>query len=339
MPTTSERRRATIEDVAKEARVSAMTVSRVINKTGSVAPKTAERVTTAIAHLNYIPHKGAQSLGGRRTKTIGLVFPEISELFFFEMIRGVESAAIENGYAFLLYRPQLEEVLDMPLGEHNTDGLIIVTHGLSETLLKRLHARGFPMVLLHRTPPAGLAIPSVTFENKRGAYNMVEHLLRCGYRRIAFLAGPACNEDSQWREAGYREALAAHNIPFEPGLIGQGEFDDPTAEAVVTRWIGDGMRMDAVFAGDDVSARGAMRAIRNAGLRVPNDIAVAGFDDTLLSQYLNPPLSTVRVPIEAAGWLAAERLIGLIRSEEVVPLTLLPTELVIRDSCGWYGDQ
>ena len=136
-----------------------MTVSRVINRTGAVAPETAERVDAAISELNYIPNTGARSLGGRRTETIGLVFPEISEIFFFEMMRGVEAVAIENGYAFLLYRPRLDEMLDMPLGEHNTDGLIVVTDGLPETLLKRLHAHGFPMVLLHRSAPDGYGDP------------------------------------------------------------------------------------------------------------------------------------------------------------------------------------
>ena len=181
----------------------------------------------------------------------------------------------------------------------------------------------------------GTAIPSVTFENKAGAYAMVEHLLRCGHRRIAFLAGPSGNEDASWRALGYRQALAHHDILVTPALIGQGDFDDSTAERVVEDWLRSDLEMDAIFAGDDVSAQGAMRAVQAAGLRIPHDIAVVGFDDTILSRYLNPPLTTVHAPIEEAGHCAAERLISQIRGEPVAPLTLLPTELVIRDSCGW----
>lgn len=334
MPAASDRRRATIEDVASQAHVSAMTVSRVINKTGAVAPATAERVYAAIAKLDYIPHKGARMLVGRHTETIGLVFPEFSETFFFEMIRGVEATAVDNGYAFLLYRPRPDEMLDMPLGEHNSDGLIVVTDGLPEVLLRRLHARRFPVVLLHRSPPKGLSIPSVTFENKRGAYEMAAHLIGCGHRRIAFLAGPPGNEDSYWREVGYRAAMAAHDIPVDPTLIGLGQFDDKTSETLLTAWLDHGVQMDAIFAGDDVSARGAMRAVHNAGLRIPDDIAVVGFDDIVLSQYLNPPLTTVRAPIEEAGRIAAQQLICRIQGRETELLTLLPTELVIRGSCG-----
>ncbi|NJN54948.1 MAG: LacI family transcriptional regulator [Anaerolineae bacterium] len=186
-------------------------------------------------------------------------------------------------------------------------------------------------------PPANTDIPCVTFENKEGARQMTEHLITCGHRRIAFLAGPVGNEDAQWREQGYREALAAHDLPVDPTLIVQGDFDGEVAATAVTHLLHTTAHIDAIFAADDESARGALQAIQQSGQRVPADIALAGFDDSLLSQYLNPPLTTVRAPIEAAGRAAASQLIQLIQTGRTAALTLLPTELVIRQSCGWQN--
>lgn len=334
----SATKRATIKEVAAQAGVSIMTVSRVINETGPVAEETTERVLAAISALNYLPHRGARALASQKTHTIGLLFPEVNDLFFFQLMRGMQQFLLPNGYDLLLYstaRPAELDAFHLPLGQHNTDGLMIFTDSLDEATLRRLHAARFPMVLLHRTPPAGVDIPSVSFENKDGAVKMVAHLLRCGHRRIAFLAGAPENEDSAWREAGYREALATADIAFDPQLLGVGRFEEETAVTVVTRWLKEKRPIDAIFAADDVSARGAIRAVQLAGLRVPEDIAVVGFDDALLSQYIDPPLTTVKAPIEEAGRAAAQQLLKLINTGTADPLTLLPTELVIRRSCGW----
>ncbi|UCC53864.1 MAG: LacI family DNA-binding transcriptional regulator, partial [Anaerolineaceae bacterium] len=333
-------RNVTIEDVAQHAAVSAMTVSRYLNNTGPVADKTAERIQAAIQELNYIPHQGARALAAKKTNTIGLILPEMSDIFFFQLIHGIQEIVTLNQYNLLLYStPQHEEldVLKLPLGRHNTDGLIIFTNSLNDTSLRRLNRRNFPLVLLHQTPPEDLNIPSVTFENKQGAYQMVEHLVRCGHERIAFLAGAPENEDAYWRERGYREALADHNLLYDPDLIADAGFNVELTIQIVARWLNEGKEIDAIFAADDVSARGAIHAVKVAGKRVPEDIAVAGFDDVLLSQYVDPPLTTVRAPIEEAGRAAATQLLHLIRHEPADSLTLLPTELVIRRSCGWHG--
>lgn len=328
----------TIEDVAQRAGVSAMTVSRLLNNTGPVANKTAERIQAAILELNYIPHQGARALAAQKTNTIGLILPEMSDIFFFQLIRGIQQTVTREQISLLLYSttsPEDLDVLNLPLGRHNTDGLIIFTDSLNETTLRRLHGSRFPMVLLLRTPPEDLDIPSVAFENKDGAHQMVDHLVRCGHRRIAFLAGAPENEDSYWRETGYREALANHQILFDPELVADAGFDEDTADLTVTHWLRSGKAIDAIFAADDVSARGAIRAVQAAGLRVPQDIAVVGFDDALLSEYVDPPLTTVRAPIEEAGRIAATQLLRLIHNEPADRLTLLPTRLIIRRSCGW----
>lgn len=328
----------TIEDVAERAGVSAMTVSRFLNHTGPVADRTGERIHRAIQDLNYIPHQGARALAARKTNTVGLIFPEMSDVFFFQLIHGIQQTVAPNQFDLLLYsttNPEELDVLNLPLGRHNTDGLIVFTDSLNETALRRLHGIQFPLVLLLRTPPEGLEIPSVAFENKDGAYRMVEHLVRCGHKRIAFLAGEPGNEDAYWREKGFHEALADCQISHDPELMAAADFDSDTVAHIVTQWLAEGKTMDAIFAADDVSARGAIRAIQAAGLRVPDDIAVVGFDDALLSQHIDPPLTTVRAPIEEAGRAAATQLLHLIHNEPADPLTLLPTELIIRRSCGW----
>jgi DNA-binding LacI/PurR family transcriptional regulator len=173
------------------------------------------------------------------------------------------------------------------------------------------------------------------FENKQGARLIVEHLIAAhGRRRIAFLAGPGGNEDSYWRERGYREALAAHGLPFDPALEAAGGFNDRQAFESVGDLLKSNVAMDAIFAGDDESAMGALEALRAAGRRVPEQMAVVGFDDVPSSRHLTPPLTTVRAPIEQAGREAARQLISLIRTGHAEPKLLLPTELVIRQSCG-----
>lgn len=328
----------TIDDVADYAGVSAMTVSRYLNNTGPVSERTAEKVRAAILKLNYIPHQGARALAANKTNTIGLILPEMSDVFFFQLIHGIQQITSRSQFDLLLYsttNPDELSVLNLPLGRHNTDGLLIFTDSLNEVALRRLYAIDFPMVLLLRTAPADIAIPSVSFENKDGAYKMVEHLLACGHRRIAFLAGAPENEDAYWRKRGYCEALADHDISYEPQLTAEAGFDELTAYSLVLEWLNQGLSLDAIFAADDVSARGALQAVKSAGKSVPADIAVVGFDDALLSQYTDPPLTTVRAPIEQAGRVAATQLLRIIHGEAADPLTLLSTELVIRQSCGW----
>jgi LacI family transcriptional regulator len=332
--------RVTIGDVARRAGVSIATVSRVINGTAPVAEETAARVRATIAALNYVPRAAARSLASRRTDTLGLLCPKISGYFFPPLLRGIEAGARENGFDLLIHstqgradpagRPR------RPLGEHNTDGLLVFTDSLDETELTRLHTIGFPMVLLHRSPPDGLDIPCVTFENKAGARKLLEHLIQVhDYRRIAFLRGPEEHEDSYWREMGYRETLAAHSIPFDPTLVATGGFDEEEAQAPVERWLQDGVEIEAIFAGDDEAASGAITALRRGGKRVPEDVAVVGFDDSPIAHHLTPlPLTTVRAPIEEAGLAAARQLAQLIRTGQAESLVLLPTELVVRRSCG-----
>jgi DNA-binding LacI/PurR family transcriptional regulator len=331
--------RPTIADVAERAGVSIATVSRVINQTGPVAEETAAQVQVAIAELKYVPHAAARGLASRKTQTLGLLLPGISDQFTAAMLRGIEAGAREGGYDLLIHCTHTESgtspTLRRRLGEHNPDGLLIFIDSLDEDELTRLYQLRFPMVLLHRTPPASLNIPCVTFENKSGSRKLIDHLIEVhGRRRIAFLTGPEGNEDSYWREMGYREALAAHGLHFDPALVAPGGFNLMLAQISVEKWFEQDLEIDAIFSGDDEAGIGALTALQRADKRVPDDIALVGFDDIDVSRYLVPSLTTVRAPIEQAGREAAQQLVQLIQVGQADPLVLFPTELVIRRSCG-----
>ncbi len=330
---------ATIHDVAALAGVSIATVSRVINGSSRVSVPVKTKVQEAIASLNFVPQTAARVLAAKKTNTIGLILPEISGFYFSPLLHGIEEAISDTEYDLLVHSSVSRQDNASPptgkLGEHNTDGLLIYTASVSTEEISRLHSHGFPMVLLLQSPPDDLKIPSVTIENKTGAFKIVNHLIEAhGHRKIAFLAGPENEEDATWREQGYREALTSHGISINNKLISMGGFDTPTAQNSVAEWISKGVKFDAIFAADDDSAIGAINALQYTDLRVPEDIAIVGFDDVYVSQYLSPPLTTVQVPIEQAGYTAAAQLIHLLRQEAVEPHVQLPTKLIIRRSCG-----
>jgi LacI family transcriptional regulator, galactose operon repressor len=329
----------TIKDVAKYAGVSIATVSRVLNKTGSVQNDTAIRVFAAVEALKYHPNAVARILARKQTETIGLLLPIISGDFFAEMLQGIENGVVEAGYDLLIHttfaavnpRPFIKHVL----GEHNTDGLIVFTSSLDEDELHRLYDIGLPMVLLHRSPPQGLNIPYITVENKNGTCSVVEHLIEVhGKRRIVFLRGLQDQEDSAWRELGYRQALERHGIPFDPDLTETGNYSHQDSQVAMKRLIDRGVSFDAVFAGNDEAASGVLATLLVEGFLVPQDIALAGFDNSNLALYLSPPLTTINAHIQQVGYAAAQQLVRLIQTGQADPITLLPTELVIRRSCG-----
>jgi DNA-binding LacI/PurR family transcriptional regulator len=326
---------ATISDVAKHAGVSIATVSRVLNGKTPVQADKAERVRQAIAELNFVPRPAARTLASSKTNTIGLVFSEIRGAFFPHLLKGIEAQLHEAGYELLVYSTHSDRPIKRkPIGEHNTDGLLVFTTSLEKEEIARLYKINFPMVLMHETPPEGMSIPVITVENKDGAAMLVNHLIEHGRRRIVFLRGPEGHEDSVWRERGYREALAAHNIPFDEALVSSGEFDQETAYHAIKKLIQDGVDFDAVFAGDDDASIGVYRALKEARRLIPDDVAVVGFDDVEFARYISPPLTTVRAPIEEVGREAVCQLLALLNGEQAQSLVLKRTELVIRESCG-----
>jgi len=337
---TPSHRPPTIADVARLAGVSIATVSRVLNGSAPVVPETTERIQAAIEELHYVPRAAARGLASLRTDTIGLLLPEIGEAFFSALLRGIETEARIAGYDLLIHATSHITHASTPaprrsLAEHNTDGLIVFTQSIDEEELARLHSINFPLVLLFQSSPASLGIPAVLIENQQGARKVVEHLIEVhGCRRIAFLRGPQGNEDSMQREAGYREALELHGISVDPALIGTGGFNQEEASAMVQQWLTQGIEFDAVFAGDDDAAAGVLSVLHRAGIRIPQSVKVAGFDDSPVACYLLPPLTTVRAPIEQVGREAVRQLVRLIGGAPSQGLSLMHTELVTRESCG-----
>jgi DNA-binding LacI/PurR family transcriptional regulator len=330
------RKRPTISDVARLAGVSISTVSRVVNGTGPVAEETVAHVRQAIETLNYTPSAAARSLAGRKTKTIGLILPQISGAFFAPMLLGIESAARQAGFGLLVHaHGPANGDNPVSVGPHNADGVLVFTSCLDDQEIAQLHAEGVPVVLLFRTPPHGLDIPAIFFENTDATQRLVTHLIEAhGRKQIAFLQGPAGNEESAQREAGYRAALAAHRIAVNPELVGAGNFTEMDARRTVEAWLRRGLAFDAIFTGDDDAATGAIMALRAAGRRVPEDVAVVGFDDAPYARLIEPPLTTVRAPIEEAGLQAVRQLISVVQTGKAGGLMRLPTEVVIRRSCG-----
>ncbi len=326
----------TITDVAQLAGVSIATVSRVLNASTPVVEETAQRVRAAVDELQFVPRTAARVLASRKTNTIGLLFSEIRGAFFAHLLQGIESQLRSAGYELLIYSTQSDHPTKRkPLGEHNTDGLLVFTSSLETEELRRLNKINFPVVLMHQTPPEGMNIPVITIENKDGAEMLVSHLIeKHGRRRIVFLQGPEGHEDSQWRERGYRDALDAHGIPFDPELIVTGEFDEEQAFVAMQQLLLDGIEFDAVFSGDDDAAIGVYRALKMANRIIPDDVAVVGFDDVQFSRYISPALTTIRAPIEEVGREAVRQLIRLLNGEQAQSLVLMRTELVIRESCG-----
>lgn len=335
---TTSKSSSTIRDVARLAGVSVATISRYINRTAPLATETAERVQAAMDELSFFPHPVARSLATQRTNTLGLLLLDIGGEFYTPMLRGIEAAANEAGFDLLIHTTRTARPVNLPrraLNEFNTDGLLAFTDALDDSELARLHQKGFPVVLMHQNPPRGLKIPVVTVENRLGAQQIVDHLVEAhGRQRIAFFRGPAGNQDSSEREKGYLTSLKNHNLAFDPALVVTGGFETESAYLAAKELLASGARFDAIFSGDDDSAAGIIKALNEAGLSVPTDVAIAGFDDSIISRLVTPNLTTVRAPIEQVGHQAVNQLLALIKGEPASNRTVLPVELIIRHSCG-----
>lgn len=329
----------TIYKVAKEAGVSVATVSRYINRNTPVSAEVAERLDKVMTELNYTPHAAARHLASRKTRIIGLLLTNMHNDFFAPLVTGIEQVVSKHGYNLLVatYHSNSRSSNPPAIGRHNTDGLLVFADTLTDEGLTKLHDGGFPIVLIHRTPPASLNVPSITVENKFATYRLVEHLIvKHKKRRILFLGGPVHQEDSHWREMGYRSALEAHGIAFNEKLFLIGEFDRDVSYKALNQFLDNKKHaaFEAIFAGDDDAAIGVLRSLKEHAYRVPEDVAVVGFDDLQISAFMTPPLTTVRAPTEMVGQIAAEQLFALLNKEVSEGTILLPTEIIIRRSCG-----
>jgi LacI family transcriptional regulator len=327
----------TIRDVAKAARVSLATVSRALNGSPVVTPRTRKRIESVAARLGYVPHEGARSLSSRRTGCIGAVLPDLHGEFFSELIRGIDRAARGHRLHLLLassHGDAEEAAAALRAMRGRVDGLLVMSPYVDRHVLEANLLPSMPTVLLN-TDAGGERYPSLVVDNYGGAVAMMRHLAGRGHRRIAMISGPEDNFDARARLAGYVDAL--HELrPGTSAQVLRGDFTEASGHGAGKRLAAMSRRPDAVFAANDMMAVGCLYAFREAGLEVPGDIAVAGFDDVPIARYVSPALTTVRICIDEMGEKALERLLPAIQGDEAgAPAPeLLRTELVIRESCA-----
>jgi len=302
---------ATIRDVAERASVSVASVSRVLTGSGVVTEPTRLRVLEAVEALSYVPHSGARSLSTNRTDTVGVILPDLFGEFFSELIRGMDVAARAAGL-HLIVSSSHDDASDAAAAIRSmrgrVDGLIVLSPHLDTANLAANLAGRLPVLLMNGGPnEAGR--PSIVVDNLGGARTAVEHLLSLGHRRITHIGGPSGNLEARDRQAGYEAAM--RDAGLVPGVT-TGDFTQASGHRAMRELLAEGVRPEAVFAGNDMMAVGALLAMLDAGVRVPDDVAVVGFDDVPIAGLVRPALTTMRIEIAATGRRAVERLVGLI---------------------------
>ena len=328
---------ATIKDVARAAGVSVATVSRALNGADNVLPGTKQRILDAARELRFTPSGAARSLITRRTDTIGALLPDLHGEFFSEIIRGIDQAARARGLHLLVsssHGDASEAAAALRAMNGRVDGLLVMSpHADAEFLTHNLPG-SLPAVLIN----TGADLPGharFVVDNFGGAQTLTRHLAGAGRKRIAFITGPQGNAEAAERLRGYRAGLK----PAMREAVFEGDFSEESGWAAGRRIAQTKPRPDAVFAANDMMAIGCLAALGEAGLRVPEDVALAGFDDIPIARYVAPALTTIRVPIAALGAAALNALVKAVqmprgeRHPEPL-LQVMPVELVVRRSCG-----
>lgn len=326
---------ATIKDVARVAGVSVATVSRALNGAENVLPHTRQRILDIARELRYAPSGAARSLITRKTDTVGALLPDLHGEFFSELIRGIDQAARARGLHLLLsssHDDATEAAAALRAMNGRVDGLIVMSPHADDDFLSQNLPPNLPAVLLN----SGLRRPAqrvFAVDNFGGARAMTEHLVASGRRRIAFLGGPAANFEARERERGYRAGLA----PGAAAWVLEGDFSEAGGQRAAAQLLAlpAGERPDAVFAANDIMAIGLLGTLVAAGVRVPEDIALAGFDDIPIARYVSPALTTIHVPIADLGIDALDALADQLESHDTdATTTVMPVRLVVRRSCG-----
>lgn len=328
----------TIKDVAREARVSIATVSRVFNNVGPVDEETRKHVRQVARQLKYIPNALGRSLSTKRTDAIGLLLPDLFGEFFSEVLRGSDHTAQQSRYHLVVSsshnsKVEIQTALTMMRGR--VDGLVIMSPHIDAATLDEHLPHILPVVLLN-CHVEGNGFDSLSIDNFHGAYQMVKHLLGHGHKRIAIIRGNEKNFDAAERLRGYRFAMQENNRQLDPQLEIPGHFSESSGYDAVKHLLTLATRPTAIFACNDSMAIGALSALRDHGIQVPEEIAVTGFDDVPIAPFLTPSLTSVHVGIHDLGVRAIETVLHAVRNKNAhrKQQVLLHTTLSLRGSCG-----
>ena len=331
---------ATIKDLARELKLSPSTISRAVRNHPDISATTKKRVVSLADKLDYHPDSIAQSLQTKKTKTIGVIVPEIKQPFFAAAINGIEELAYAAGYTIIVCQSNetadREVLVARSLGSHRVAGLLVSLSRDTQNLdhFKVLQRRGVPIVFFDRVSN-DIEASKVVVDDYKGAFDVVEHLIKSGYKRIAHLAGPKNLSISKFRLKGYMDALQQGNLPFNDSMVVYGGLDDTDGIIGFQKLLNLESLPDAIFAVNDPVATGAFVMIKEHGLKIPDDIALAGFSNTYMTSLLDPPLTTVEQPSYEIGKTAAQLLMEQINSkdENFVPkFIVLKTSLIVRGS-------
>jgi len=328
----------TIHSVAKVAGVSVSTVSRVLNNKADVAPETLQLVQDVIEKLGYTSSLAARSLRSSSTNVIGAVLFDIVDPFSVQVMSGIDRALRELSHYDLIVYSSMGSKRNLAadrerrsvslLGNGITDGIIVVAPSAVT------FTNGSPIVIIdpHNENPN---YPAVISQNRDGALTVMQYLIGLGHQRIGFIGGRPELQSSTQRYQGYAAGLCQAALPLDPDLVQAGDYNRDTGFICAQRLLSLPKPPTAIFAANDQSAFGVLEAAHQAGLQVPDDLSVVGFDNTIESSYINPSLTTVDQSIDQMGYIAAQVLVRLISKEEVENNTYtLPTHLIVRESCG-----
>jgi LacI family transcriptional regulator len=333
----------TLEEIAKLAGVSRSTVSRVVNDQPNVREEVRERVRKVIHDTGYQPYAAARSLVTRRTRIIGVIIPEalstlFTDPFFSLLLQGVTGACNTHDYHLMLYLfkgpADQGEMYRRVVGSGHLDGVIVASTRMEDPLIPKLLQDRVPFVLVGRHTDERVSYVDV--DNVAGARMAVEHLIRTGHHRIATITGPLNMTSGQDRLEGYLQALERQRLPVDEALIVEGNFTEASSMAAARRLLS--LSVTGIFAASDIMAVGALKVIREAGLKVPLDVALVGFDDVPIASALQPALTTVRQPIVQMGSMAADLLMSFLEDppsgDASAHKIILSAKLVVRESCG-----
>jgi DNA-binding LacI/PurR family transcriptional regulator len=328
-------KRSTIKDIARLANVSHATVSRALRRSPLVNPATTERIRRIAEQSGYRASAAARSLVTSKTRTIGIVVTSIADPFAAEVVLGIEDAANASDYSVILANsnanPEREVKVVTAFEERRVDGIIVTSSRVGAVYVERLSQADVPIVLLNNQHPSEF-MHSVMIDNVAASLEATRHLIGLGHRHIAYIGDRfGCQSDTE-RFGGYRAALDAGYLPFEPGWVVHGDGKPEGGERAMAALLALPVWPTAVFCYNDMTALGALRAIRACGLEAPRHISVVGFDDLFLAQYCSPALTTVRQPMREMGRLAFETLLKLREGDEAQTNLKVPGELIVRDS-------